>query len=43
MDYLIVALAFAVIGIGGGWYLKSRFGAKVAADVAAVKDTAAKL
>lgn len=33
----------AVLGLCGGWYLKGRFGAKVAADVAAVNDVAKKL
>lgn len=43
MDYLVVALVFLVIGTGGGWYLKSKFGPRAAADLQAVSDTAKKL
>ncbi len=40
---IITALVILAVGLAGGWYLKSRFGAKVAADVAAVQDVAKKL
>jgi hypothetical protein len=41
-DAVLIAL-FAGAFFAGGWYLKGRFGAKVAADVATVQDVAKKL
>lgn len=38
--WLVIGL---VVGVAGGWYLKGRFGAKVATDLQAVSDTAKKL
>ncbi len=40
MDILITLVVGIVLGIGGGWFLKGRFGVKVAADVAKVETIA---
>lgn len=36
----ILIVAFALSCISGGWYLRGKFGAKVAADVVKVETTA---
>lgn len=37
MNYLIIAVIAVLVGIGVGWYLKGKFGTKVALAEDAVK------
>lgn len=43
MTYLVMPLVVWAVGIALGWWLKGRFGARAAADLQTVTDTAKKL